>query len=126
MGFLIPGRNRLCFSHKIIKVLPGVAQTLIKESSVLILDDSLSAVDIETDAAIRKALQQRNHATTFVISHRVTTLSEADMILVLEDGKLVQRGSHDELVQEDGLYRRVWEIQNTLEDELEEELEPIT
>jgi ATP-binding cassette subfamily B protein len=104
----------------------AIAQTLIKESPVLILDDSLSAVDTETDAAIRKALQQRNHATTFVISHRVTTLSEADMILVLENGKLVQRGSHDELVQEDGLYRRVWEIQNTLEDELEEELEPIT
>jgi len=104
----------------------AIAQTLIKESPVLILDDSLSAVDTETDAAIRRALRQRNHATTFVISHRVTTLSEADMILVLEDGKLVQRGSHDELVRQDGLYKRIWEIQNSLEDELEDELEAVS
>jgi ATP-binding cassette subfamily B protein len=61
-----------------------------------------------------------------VISHRVTTLSEADMILVLEDGKLVQRGSHDELVRQDGLYKRIWEIQNSLEDELEDELEAVS
>lgn len=101
----------------------AIAQTLIKESPLLILDDSLSAVDTETDAAIRRALRQRNHATTFVISHRVTTLSEADMILVLDDGKLVQRGSHDELVQQDGLYKRIWEIQNSLEDELVEEFQ---
>jgi ATP-binding cassette subfamily B protein len=104
----------------------AIAQTLIKESPLLILDDSLSAVDTETDAAIRKALRQRNHATTFVISHRVTTLSEADMILVLEDGKLVQRGSHDELVRQDGLYKRIWKIQNSLEDELEEEFEAVS
>jgi len=101
----------------------AIAQTLIKESPVLILDDSLSAVDTETDAAIRHALRHRNHATTFVISHRVTTLSEADMILVLEDGELIQRGSHDELVQQDGLYKRIWDIQNSLEDELVEEFE---
>ncbi len=103
----------------------AIAQTLIKESPVLILDDSLSAVDTETDAAIRHALRRRNHATTFVISHRVTTLSEADMILVLENGELIQRGSHDELVQQDGLYKRIWDIQNSLEDELEEEFETV-
>jgi ATP-binding cassette subfamily B protein len=82
-------------------------------------------VDTETDAAIRKALRQRNHATTFVISHRVSTLSEADMILVLENGRLVQQGSHDELVEQEGLYKRIWEIQNSLENELEEEFETV-
>lgn len=100
----------------------AIAQTLIKESPILIFDDSLSAVDTETDAAIRQALRQRNHATTFMISHRVTTLSEADLILVLDNGKLVQTGSHDELIQQQGLYRKIWSIQNSLEEELEQEI----
>ncbi len=95
----------------------AIAQTLIKESPILIFDDSLSAVDTETDASIRQALRERNHATTFMISHRVTTLAQADIILVLDGGRLVQKGSHEELIQEDGLYRKIWTIQNELEDE---------
>ena len=96
----------------------AIAQTLIKASPILVFDDSLSAVDTETDAAIRRALRTRNHATTFMISHRITTLAEADVILVLDNGKLVQAGSHDELIRQEGLYRKIWGIQNTLEDEL--------
>lgn len=100
----------------------AIAQSLLKHSPILVLDDSLSAVDTETDAAIRYALRRRNHATTFMISHRVTTLSEADLILVLENGRLVQSGSHTELIEQDGLYRRIWQIQNELEDDLQAEM----
>ncbi len=93
----------------------AIARTLLRECPIVIFDDSLSAVDTETDAAIRKALQQNNRATTFIISHRVTTLAHADLILVLENGKLVQAGTHGELVRQNGLYRKVWAIQNSLE-----------
>jgi len=100
----------------------AIAQTLMKESPILVFDDSLSAVDTETDAAIRRALRARNGATTFMISHRVTTLSEADTILVLDGGRLVQTGSHEELIREDGLYRRIWAIQSELEHDLQTEM----
>ena len=100
-----------------------MARTLVMNTPILIFDDSLSAVDTETDAAIRTHLSKREKkATTFIISHRLTTLAEADIILVLEHGKLVQKGSHEELVSQEGLYRRVWMIQNSLEEELETEL----
>jgi ATP-binding cassette subfamily B protein len=100
----------------------AIARTLILNSPVLIFDDSLSAVDTETDTAIRKALKEREHtATTFIISHRITTLSEADFIVVLDGGEVVQIGTHQELVSQPGLYQRIWSIQNALE--AEEELE---
>ncbi|HWR61268.1 MAG TPA: ABC transporter ATP-binding protein [Clostridia bacterium] len=95
----------------------AIARALIKDCPILIFDDSLSAVDTETDAAIRKALRERKKdVTTFIISHRITTLSEADVILVMEDGRITQAGKHDELVEEPGLYRRIWEIQNPEEE----------
>ena len=79
---------------------------------------SLSAVDTKTDAKIRHELKQRRKGvTTFIISHRVSTLMEADNIIVLEDGKLAEIGSHKELKAEPGLYKRIWDIQNALEAE---------
>ncbi len=97
----------------------AIARTLIRNSSILIFDDSLSAVDIETDNAIRSALNELSKdVTTFIISHRVTTISQADMILVMEDGKIVQKGTHEELLSKEGMYQRIWSIQNALEEEL--------
>lgn len=97
----------------------AIARALITKSPILIFDDSLSAVDTETDLAIRNALAQRGQkSTTFLISHRVTSLSNADLILVLDHGVIVQRGTHEELMAVDGPYARIWDIQNSLEAEL--------
>ena len=97
----------------------AIARTLLKDNHVLIFDDSLSAVDTETDAQIRSALHDRaKDTTTLIISHRITTLSQADFILVLEDGRVADQGTHTELCSRPGLYQRINNIQNVLEDEL--------
>ena len=102
----------------------AIARTLLKDNDILIFDDSLSAVDTETDRAIREALQEARKeldksATTFIISHRLTTLAEADVIVVMQNGKVSQMGSHEELVKQEGLYKRIYQIQAALEEELE-------
>ncbi|MFA6308467.1 MAG: ABC transporter ATP-binding protein [Clostridia bacterium] len=97
----------------------AIARTIIRNVPILIFDDSLSAIDMETDSSIRRALKKRRKdGTTIIISHRITTLAEADAIFVLEDGKIKQSGTHEELIAEDGLYKRVWHIQNSFEEEL--------
>lgn len=98
----------------------AIARTVLRDSDILIFDDSLSAVDTETDAKIRASLNERKKKiTTFIISHRISTLMEADRILVLEDGHIVQEGTHDKLKGIDGLYSRIWKIQASLEQEEE-------
>lgn len=97
----------------------AIARTLATNPPVLVFDDSLSAVDTETDSHIRTALKRRAHrATSIIISHRATTLMEADKIMVLAQGKAVQLGTHNELLSKDGIYGRIWNIQNELENEL--------
>ena len=97
----------------------AIARTLLKDNNILIFDDSLSAVDTETDAQIRAALRhEQKDVTTLIISHRVTTLSQADLILVLENGQITQQGTHAELCSQLGLYQRINSIQNALEEEL--------
>ena len=101
----------------------AIARTLLRDNDILILDDSLSAVDTETDRSIREALKDGRSLTgrtptTFIISHRLTTLADADLILVLEDGKIAQQGRHEDLIRQPGLYQRVYRIQAALEDEL--------
>ena len=97
----------------------AIARTLLKDNNILIFDDSLSAVDTETDAQIRAALRhEQKDVTTLIISHRVTTLSQAELILVLENGQITQQGTHAELCSQPGLYQRINSIQNALEEEL--------
>ena len=90
----------------------AIARTMLVDPPVLILDDSTSSVDVETERLITTALDtvMRNR-TTFVIAHRVSSVQEADMILVLENGMVVERGRHSELIDRDGFYRRIYELQ---------------
>lgn len=91
----------------------AIARRIITDAPIVVFDDSLSAVDTETDASIRHRLSKSDKSlTTIIISHRVSTLSEADRIMVLEEGKITQLGKHDELIKEEGLYKRIWSIQN--------------
>ena len=100
----------------------AIARTLLKDNDILIFDDSLSAVDTETDKAIRLALKEKRRGmTTFIISHRLTTLAEADFIVVIEDGRVAQTGTHEQLIRQEGLYKRIYQIQNDLEEELNDD-----
>lgn len=93
----------------------AIARTLITEAPVIIFDDSLSAVDTETDFEIRKSLQEaKKKSTTFIITHRISTAKDADLIIVLEDGKITEIGKHEDLVNKKGLYKRIYEIQTKM------------
>lgn len=95
----------------------AIARTILRDVPILIFDDALSAVDTETDAAIREALRARSaETTTIIISHRITTLAEADQILVFDRGQIVQRGTHEQLIQQEGHYKQIWAIQSRMED----------
>lgn len=92
-----------------------IARTLINEAPVLIFDDSLSAVDTQTDLNIRTALQNRAaDTTTFIVTHRIATAKDAHLIIVFEDGQISQSGTHEQLIEQDGLYKRIYEIQSRI------------
>jgi ATP-binding cassette subfamily B protein len=98
----------------------AIARTLINNCKVLIFDDSLSAVDMQTDKCIREALHKHcSGTTTILVSHRINTLRQADLILVMEDGRIVDRGTHNELIQRDGLYKEVYDMQSCASDLVE-------
>ena len=90
---------------------------LLQSAPVMVFDDSLSAVDAETDAKIRAALKERMaEATVILISHRVTTLMQADRILVLDGGKVADVGTHAELIVRPGIYKEIYDIQMSSDD----------
>ena len=99
----------------------AIARILVDEKPIIIFDDSLSAVDTETDMMIRKALKKKtNKITTIIITHRITTAKEADKIIVLENGCVSAIGNHEELSKKPGLYQNLWNIQGALEKEFEQ------
>ena len=96
----------------------AIARMLTQKAPVMVFDDSLSAVDAETDAKIRHALSQSlGDSTVILISHRVTTLMQASCILVLDKGRIVEMGSHQDLLAKDGVYRKIYDLQQGLETE---------
>ena len=91
----------------------AIARMLATDCPIMIFDDSLSAVDTQTDAKIRKAISQKfGKASVILISHRITTLSAADKIIVLDRGRIVEEGTHEELKQHGGIYQKIYEAQS--------------
>ena len=97
----------------------AIARTILLDPPVIILDDSTSSVDMATEHRLQEALDEAIRGrTTFVIAHRLSTVRRADLILVLEDGEIVERGTHDELLARDGFYRRIYDLQLRPQDQL--------
>jgi ATP-binding cassette subfamily B protein len=101
----------------------ALARAIVRDPPILVLDDALSAVDSETESTILNALRQRQgRKTTIVIAHRLSTLARADRVIVLDAGRIIQEGRHEDLILEDGLYQRLWRIQSSLESDFQKEL----
>jgi len=91
----------------------AIARTLMMNAPVMVFDDSMSSLDMETDAKIRESLREDTHgATVILISHRISTLMKADVIMVLEEGQVAEIGSHAELVEKEGIYKRIYDLQS--------------
>lgn len=103
----------------------AIARTLLKNPRILILDDATSSVDVKTEAEIHQALDNLiRDRTTFIIAHRIQSLMQSDLILVLDEGKIIQQGTHQELLSIDGKYQEIFEIQTKIDDALKSELNP--
>ena len=98
----------------------AIARSLVNDKPVLIFDDSLSAVDSETDILIRKALKKSYpDLTIIVITHRTSTAMEADKIVVFDNGEILEMGTHEQLINNNKLYSKLWKLQGSLEEEFE-------
>ena len=105
----------------------AIARTLLKNPKILIMDDSTSSVDTETESEIREALNNlMENRTTFIIAHRIQSIMNADLILVLDKQRIVQTGTHDELIAQDGIYREIFDIQTKIEADLEKEINSVS
>jgi ATP-binding cassette subfamily B protein len=101
----------------------AIARTIMKNPRILILDDATSSVDLETEADIRRALENlMENRTTFIIAHRIQSVMKADLIVVLDKGRIIQMGTHAELMVQDGVYQKIYDIQTQIEAELEKEV----
>jgi subfamily B ATP-binding cassette protein MsbA len=108
-----PGGQRLSGGQRQRVVL---ARALLRDPRILLLDEATSALDTESEAAIQQALARlRQGRTTIVIAHRLSTVRDADMVVVMQDGRSVERGSHAELLDRDGLYARLVRSQALVE-----------
>ena len=97
----------------------ALARTLLMDPPVLLLDDSTSSVDVDTEALIQRALEEvMKGRTTIAITHRISAVRKADLVLVMEGGRIVERGTHDELMALNGLYREIYRIQLEMEEDL--------
>lgn len=97
----------------------AIARTLLMDPKILVLDDSTSSVDMETEFLIQQALQELlKGRTAFVIAHRIRTIRNADQIIVMKDGKIVERGRHDDLIEQAGLYKEIYDVQLRDQEEL--------
>ena len=104
----------------------AIARTLLLNPRILIMDDSTSSVDMETEVQIREALQRLMvDRTTFIIAHRIQSIMSADLILVFDEGKIVQSGQHEDLIDQPGIYRSIFEIQTRIESALQEEIDSV-
>ncbi len=99
-----------------------IARTLLKDPDILVLDDSTSSVDSETEFEIQKALRRlMKFKTTFIIAHRITSIQDCDRIIVLDKGSISEEGTHEELIENNGFYNRIFNIQVSIEDEIRQE-----
>ena len=101
----------------------AIARTLLKNPGILIMDDATSSVDADTESDIQSALKNlMRNRTTFIIAHRIQTIQEADLILVMDKGRIIQSGTHQDLINQEGLYQKIFKIQTRIEEELEKEM----
>lgn len=104
----------------------AIARTLLINPRILILDDSTSSVDMETEVQIREALDSlMTNRTTFIIAHRIQSIMNADLILVFDKGKIVQMGEHEVLLNQDGIYKDIYDIQARIDSALQEEIDNV-
>jgi ATP-binding cassette subfamily B protein len=103
-----------------------LARTILKNPDILVLDDSTSSVDTETEFEIQRALKGiTKDKTTIVIAHRVTSVQECSRIVVLDKGRVIEQGTHEELIENKGFYKKIYDIQVSIEDEINQDIEEV-
>ena len=104
----------------------AIARALLVDPAILILDDSTSSVDTETEHLIKQAMDKlMNNRTTFVIAQRLSTVRDADLILVLDEGRIAERGQHQDLLAQNGLYKEIYDLQLAQQEQFIQEIKAL-